>query len=394
MQASEIVVATLSRPHFLLVERATRNQDISVRRVDPTLEGVSSCLAEASDVVVVVDAVQEVRKALVFCRTVKAKHPRTRILILGSRADVGIVASAVSAGATNVFLTHTPVDELSAVLADAVGNKPVNTKSLFGRVWSVIPGPPDKDGICRNRCGQQYPLQKAIAHCQALGLEPGVIAEQLKLPADKLEAILKNVGKTPSQSMLSRLGSLVPAAEDLQMSTGEASSLKPLFSVFVLLCGLFAGWKLLAGGLFGQPREPFSYCHIQGSMTYDDGGVLPVPDVILTFIPVDVATDGRRHPRTGQATLVSETGRFDFASTRRRGDGVVAGWHKILVTGPNRFPLAANVVPVEYASFDTTPLKVDARIGRLELKVRRPSARAPSSPAVVPSVGAGQAAVE
>lgn len=153
----------------------------------------------------------------------------------------------------------------------------------------------------------------------------------------------------------------------------------------VIACGagVFAVGCLIAVSLlFGSPRDPFSYRRIHGRLTYDDGEVLPAKEVTLTFVPVDVAADGRRHPRTGQATLIPETGRFEFASTRRRGDGVVAGWHKVLVTGPNRLPLAVDVVSADYSSFDTTPLKVDSRGGRLELMVRRPPPLPPKGKAV------------
>lgn len=147
-------------------------------------------------------------------------------------------------------------------------------------------------------------------------------------------------------------------------------------AAFALVCMILLSWTL------GPPRDPFSYCRIHGCLTYEDGEVLPAKEVTLTFVPVDVAADSRRHPRTGQATLIPETGRFEFASTRRRGDGVVAGWHKVLVTGPNRLPLAVDVVSPDYSSFDTTPLKVDSRSGRLDLKVGRPPPLPPKGKAV------------
>lgn len=139
---------------------------------------------------------------------------------------------------------------------------------------------------------------------------------------------------------------------------------------------------LVAAGLtvFGRASDPFTYRRVNGSILYEGDDIIPSGELVLTFVPVFAAEDGRR-PRPGNAVVAAETGRFDSASTLRQGDGLASGKHKVLVTGPNRLPLSTDVVPKEYAIVDETPLEVDTRDRTFDLKVRRP---ARSSPAVRP----------
>jgi hypothetical protein len=124
--------------------------------------------------------------------------------------------------------------------------------------------------------------------------------------------------------------------------------------------------------LFESTSDPFTYHRVSGRVVYEDGIPIPAGDLTLTFVPMVGTAGGARHPRPGHATVMTETGDFACASTRRHGDGLVAGRHKVLVTGPNRLPLAKEVLSADYAAYDTTPLEVDTRTQRFDIIVKRP----------------------
>jgi hypothetical protein len=148
----------------------------------------------------------------------------------------------------------------------------------------------------------------------------------------------------------------------------------------MVTCGGVASVLALAswGGvivfrLFEGTSDPFTYHRVSGQVVYDDGSLIPAGDLMLTFVPMVGTAVGARHPRPGYATVMVKTGDFTCASTRRHGDGLVAGRHKVLVTGPNRLPLAKEVLSADYAAYDTTPLEVDTRTQRFDLVVKRPA---------------------
>ena len=140
--------------------------------------------------------------------------------------------------------------------------------------------------------------------------------------------------------------------------------------VSVLALAIWGG--VIVFRLFESKSDPFTYHRVSGRVVYEDGSPIPAGDLTLTFVPMVGAAGGERYPRPGHASVMVKTGDFTHASTRRHGDGLVAGRHKVLVTGPNRLPLAKEVLSADYAAYDTTPLEVDTRTQRFDLMVKRP----------------------
>ena len=124
--------------------------------------------------------------------------------------------------------------------------------------------------------------------------------------------------------------------------------------------------------LSGRDSDPYTYRPVSGVVHYEDGKVIPTDVLTLTFIPLAPPRSPRIYPRPGFAVVDPKTGVFQAPTSRKPGDGLVEGGHKVLITGLNRLPIPEEIVPREYADFDATPLTVNTSEGRFELKVRRP----------------------
>ena len=120
------------------------------------------------------------------------------------------------------------------------------------------------------------------------------------------------------------------------------------------------------------PKDPFSYVHISGKITYDDGTLIPVKDLELTFLPQSGALDPKTHPLPGVAAVNAATGEFHAATSHRYNDGLVRGKHKVVLGGVSSMPLPPNLVPPEYCNPAKTPLEVDTARQPFVLKVRKP----------------------
>ena len=140
----------------------------------------------------------------------------------------------------------------------------------------------------------------------------------------------------------------------------------PLFTALAAAFGL----ALLAG--CGSP-EPFELIKVSGKITYEDGTLIPAEGnyVRLTFYPQSPPLDSKTHPRPGTAEVDLLDGTFTCATTRRSGDGLTAGKHKVVVS-TTVLQVVPKGVPPEYNDPDRTPLEVDTAQQPFELKIRKP----------------------
>lgn len=112
---------------------------------------------------------------------------------------------------------------------------------------------------------------------------------------------------------------------------------------------------------------PFDYVPVKGKVTYEDG--TPVPGGQLQFTS-QAPPKGMAYPRPASASL-DRDGTFDAVTSRKYGDGLVRGKHKvsfIFATDADGRPL----VPKEYMSAATTPLVIDTADAPLQIKVPKP----------------------
>jgi len=120
------------------------------------------------------------------------------------------------------------------------------------------------------------------------------------------------------------------------------------------------------------PSDPFSYVKVSGNITYDDGTLIPVKYLQLTFLPQSAPLDQKTHPLPGVAVVDTATGAFREVTSHRYNDGLIRGKHKVVLAGISGFPLPPSVVPPEYCDSKKTPLEVDTAQQPFVLKVRKP----------------------
>lgn len=125
----------------------------------------------------------------------------------------------------------------------------------------------------------------------------------------------------------------------------------------------------------GCSDMPFDVVPVQGKVTYTDGSPIKANSLLVTFTPVDAPTvDGMTAPG-GQTYVNAEDGTFSSVTTRRPGDGLFVGRHKVVVVafepGRDQRPRPSRAVPSRYHKTTTTPLEVDVESANqfLEIKV-------------------------
>ena len=143
-------------------------------------------------------------------------------------------------------------------------------------------------------------------------------------------------------------------------------------------CATLAGGLSLTLVLVGCHKDmPFDLIPINGKVTYEDGGRIDAGSIVVTFNPVDAPTEGGVTPPGAQAQVNVQDGAFSGVTTRRPGDGVLVGRHKVVIMSfdprADGRPVASKAVPEKYRKVDTTPLVVEISEANqfVEIKVTR-----------------------
>ena len=133
-------------------------------------------------------------------------------------------------------------------------------------------------------------------------------------------------------------------------------------------------WGVLGMGVGGCSNgNPYDLVDVSGSVKYEDGSLIPAGSIMLKFNPEAAAIDAKTHPRKGFALVNVSDGTFDYATTHKHADGLVAGKHKVLVVAYAAEGKTGNFVPKEYLRPDTTPIEVDTANLPLEIKIKKPA---------------------
>ena len=137
------------------------------------------------------------------------------------------------------------------------------------------------------------------------------------------------------------------------------------------------GWVAtcaIAASLAGcSGSNPYDVVEVSGTVTYEDGSLIPADSIMLKFEPQAAPLDTKTHPRKGFADVNVSDGTFQFATTHQHADGLVTGKHKVLVAARSKDSKAANLVPKEYQRPDTTPAEIDTDELPLKIQVRKPT---------------------
>jgi hypothetical protein len=163
-----------------------------------------------------------------------------------------------------------------------------------------------------------------------------------------------------------------------------------------LIAACISPWiALLAGCGSG---EPFSYVPAKGTVTYEDGTIIPAPRLRITFVSINPPTAGdeKIFAPKGKADVNNGDGKntdghFEDVTSHKFGDGLLAGKHKVLIVpiDANQRPLEG-VVPPEYREVDKTPLVVDTAEQPFVIKVKKPAGGVKPMPTGAPGRSPGR----
>jgi hypothetical protein len=130
---------------------------------------------------------------------------------------------------------------------------------------------------------------------------------------------------------------------------------------------------LVLCGLAGCASEnPFEQVKVSGTLTYDDGTLIPASMIILKFEPLAAPLDTKTHPPSGMSYVNVSDGTFDVVTSHKYADGLVRGKHRVLVSATTDAGSSTKLVPDEYLDSGRTPLVVDTSESPFELLVRKP----------------------
>jgi len=122
---------------------------------------------------------------------------------------------------------------------------------------------------------------------------------------------------------------------------------------------------ILAMGAGCQREMPFDVVPIQGKVTYEDGSPIKTGSITIAFNPIDVPTVDKMTPPGGRGAINVNDGTFSEVMTRRPGDGVLVGRHKVVVISFNPRsdgrPVVSDAIPAKYHKLSTTPLEIEVK---------------------------------
>lgn len=136
----------------------------------------------------------------------------------------------------------------------------------------------------------------------------------------------------------------------------------------VAVLGLLAVVTAGCGG-----GSPFEQVPITGTVTYEDGSLIPAAGITITFVPQTPSIDRKTHPRPAMAEVNMADGTFKDVTSRKYGDGATIGLNKVLIVSHDNQENPTNAVPAIYRQVDTTPLQIEISPDNthIELKVRK-----------------------
>jgi hypothetical protein len=80
---------------------------------------------------------------------------------------------------------------------------------------------------------------------------------------------------------------------------------------------------LVLCGLAGcAPDNPFDQVKVSGTLTYEDGTLIPADMIILKFEPFAAPLDTKTHPPIGMSYVNVSDGTFDVVTSHKYADGL------------------------------------------------------------------------
>ena len=116
-------------------------------------------------------------------------------------------------------------------------------------------------------------------------------------------------------------------------------------------------------GLGGCGGEPFKLVPVRGKVSYSDGSLIPGDQIVVRFIPQQVARSGKDVVPAAIGEVDPKDGTFPGLTSHTYLDGAVPGGCKVTVLalkmGADGLMTPTGAVPERYQSAQTTPLHWD-----------------------------------
>jgi hypothetical protein len=119
-------------------------------------------------------------------------------------------------------------------------------------------------------------------------------------------------------------------------------------------------------------KGPYRTTKISGTITYDDGSIIPAERIEIKFISQEPPLDGKTHPKIGLAEVNEADGSFNEVSTYEFADGLIQGKHKVAVMSLDAMNLPTDAIPEPFRSPDTSNLTVDSAQIPFKLVIPKP----------------------
>lgn len=119
-------------------------------------------------------------------------------------------------------------------------------------------------------------------------------------------------------------------------------------------------------------KSPFRYRTVSGQVLYDDGALLPLPELVINFHPQVPPANGGKFAGVGSAIVDPKTGKFSNAVSVRGQAGLVCVKHKVTLHLPGRQPLPPHIASADYSSPEQTPLEIGSDDSYADIRVKRP----------------------
>jgi hypothetical protein len=334
---SQILVATYSRANFLLVERASRNRGAPVIQVEQTVEALQPFLAGSHrHCVTIIDGLQGEGRALEFCGVVIAKYPQAWVLFMGSLAENTLLAKAAATGVRNFFTVHTPLEQLVALLGDALAERSPPHDSLFGSVCAQIP--------TVTRAGSEYTLQSglklsvasAITQCESLGLTASECMALLAVSPEQYESARRTKSKSGNMSRQGR--------SPLQRTV--------VVSICLLLGALFVG-RIISSDKHGVPTR-----EVRGQLSIGLSAA-DLRGAYICFWPLASKNKFKGSTRPSMVRVCSEDGRFSgHVIVEPEGSVGESGGYAVTILNGGCDVFSESILPSAYGDPEKTPLWV------------------------------------
>jgi hypothetical protein len=148
--------------------------------------------------------------------------------------------------------------------------------------------------------------------------------------------------------------------------------MRSIFGTAINICRGVLLPLVLCGAVGCGRDNPFALVKVSGTLTYDDGSLIPANQIILKFEPLTAALNSKTHPPSGMSYVNVADGTFDLVTSYKYADGLVRGKHRVLVSATMESGDATRLVPDEYVDSGRTPLLVDTAESPFQLVVRKP----------------------